>query len=92
MWGNEQNELARATPARTRSTNLFSAAVRHEPSRAVCSTHVQQHVSRGREGAKVLSLEQAVRPVGQEEDEDAVAAAFSRRSPADRAGSTYRLV
>lgn len=78
--------------AQTRSTNLFSAAVPHELSRAVCSTHVQQHVSRGREGVKVLSLEQTVRPVRQEEDEDAVVAAFSRRSPANRAGSTYRLV
>lgn len=62
----------------TRSTNLFSAAVPHELSRAVCSTHVQQHVSKGREGAKVLSLEQTVRPVRQEEDEVAVVAAFSR--------------
>lgn len=66
------------TPAQTRSTNLFSAAVPHELSRAVCSAHVQQHVSRGHEGAEVLSLEQTVRPVREEEDEDAVVAAFSR--------------
>lgn len=78
--GNGQNELASVALAQTRSTHLFSAAVPHELSRAVCGTHVQQHVSRGREGAKVLGLEQAVRPVRQEEeeeDEDAVVAALT---------------
>lgn len=77
--GNGQNELASVAPAQTRSTHLFSAAVPHELSRAVCGTHVQQHVSRGREGAKVLGLEQAVRPVRreEEEDEDAVVAALT---------------
>lgn len=58
----------------TRLTNLFSTAVTHELSGAVCSTHIQQHVSRGLEGAEVLRLVQTARPVRQKKDEHVFAA------------------